>query len=198
VNNFFDDALKNVKLAVQSLNEQSFALLVQECEQVLKKGSEIIVSGLGKNVPVCEKFVGCMVSLGLKSRFLHTNTAFHGDLGMVKDGDLVVVLSKSGETTESIQLVEMLEKRNVALWLLTFEENTTLSKKIKKQLVMKLEHEGDQWNIVPNNSTTATLVVLQELAMELGRKVGITLGDFKKNHPSGGIGIMTNKVGGFA
>lgn len=185
---FFDDILQNLEQSLQSIDEEIFELLLQECERVLKSGGSIIVSGLGKNSPVCEKFVGCMISLGLSAKFLHTNTAIHGDLGMVKEGDLVIILSKSGETPESIYLADLLRERNIALWLICFVKKSSLSEKIRKSIIIDLAHEGDMWNIVPNNSTTITLIVLQQVAIELSRRMNVSLLDFKKNHPGGGIG----------
>ena len=127
---------------------------------------------------------------------MNTNSAVHGDIGMVNEGDLVIVLTKSGETAESIYLTGLLKKRKCLLWLLTFEENSTLVQEIGKEnsIILELEHEGDQWNIVPNNSTTVNLIVLQGVAMEIVRRRGVTLADFKKNHPGGHIGVQLKNV----
>ena len=99
---YFEKQLEEIDGAIQSLDEQMFKMLVAEAVQTLREGHKIIVSGLGKNVPICEKFVGSMVSMGLDAYFLHTNSAIHGDMGLVKDGDMVILLTKSGETAESI------------------------------------------------------------------------------------------------
>ena len=134
-----------------------------------------------------------MLSLGLNANFLHTNSAVHGDIGMVKQGDLVIVLTKSGETEESIYLTNLLLKRNVKLWLLTFKEKSTLTSIIPKSIVVYLNHEGDMWNIVPNNSTTMNLIILQALAMNIAIEMGVTLEQFKENHPGGHIGVILNE-----
>lgn len=104
----------------------------------------------------------------------------------------MIVLSKSGETPESINLVQHLEKRNVVIWLLSFSEESSLTKLIQNKLIAKCEHEGDVWNLIPNNSTTITLMILQELAISLGKRFDIQLSDFNKNHPGGGIGKTLN------
>ena len=125
--------------------------------------------------------------------FLHTNSAVHGDMGMVKSGDLVIILTKSGSTSESVYLAELLQKREgVNLWLLSFKENSILVEMlgVNKSLLINMEHEGDLWNIVPNNSTTLNLIVLQTLAIELSKKLEITLPQFKVNHPGGAIGVQ--------
>jgi len=185
---YFDNLLRIISKSINGLDNQSFEYLVTDCVNTLNKGNKIIVSGLGKNISICDKFVGSMVSLGLDAHFLHTNSAIHGDIGIVKDGDLVIILTKSGETSESIYLMQLLKLRKSKLWLLTFEANSTLAREISNKLVIGLEHEGDLWNIMPNNSTTLNLIVLQGLVMQISERLGLQLNDFKRNHPGGHIG----------
>ncbi|MGO5315367.1 SIS domain-containing protein [Bilifractor sp. LCP21S3_A7] len=186
---YFDKNMKIMTDALKSIDKSQMDELVSDCERTLNEGHKIIASGLGKNVPICDKFVGTMWSLGLNAGFLHTNSAVHGDMGMIHPGDLVIILTKSGETQESIYLAQLLQNRNVNLWLLTFHNESTLTRIIQNKLVIHLEHEGDLWNIVPNNSTTLNLIVLQELAIELSRRLHLDLEhDFKPNHPGGAIG----------
>lgn len=191
---YFEKQLQTIKNALYSMDDALFRKLVNQAVDTLNQNGKIIVSGLGKNVPICEKFVGSMVSLGMEAYFLHTNSAVHGDLGLVKEGDLVVLLSKSGETTESVYLAELLKKRNANLWLLTFEKESTLTHKISNSLILDLDHEGDLWNIMPNNSTTINLMVLQGLLMEIAKKKEIQLEAFKENHPGGHIGEILSQM----
>ena len=190
---YFKSVTDTIQRTVESMDMTVFNQLLSECEQVLKHGHKVVVSGLGKNVPVCDKFVGTMNSLGLEACFMNTNTAVHGDLGMVKPGDLVIILTKSGETVESVYLTDLLKKRSVDLWLLSFNRDSTLTREIPKHLILDLDHEGDAWNIVPNNSTTLNLIVLQGLAVNLADRLGVTLAQFKANHPGGAIGEKLRK-----
>lgn len=185
---YFETMLSMVGHAVRSMDHQVFHQLVDECEAALRKGHKVVVSGLGKNVPVCEKFVGSMNSFGLHACYMNTNNAVHGDLGVVEPEDVVIVLTKSGETVESVYLTSLLKKRNANLWLLSFRKESTLTREIPKHIILDLEHEGDLWNIAPNNSTTVNLIVLQGLAITLCEKMGVTLHQFKENHPGGFIG----------
>lgn len=191
---YFADIMRTISNAVDSINTDKFNQLVDESVLALGQGNKIVVSGLGKNVPVCDKFVGTMLSLGQSAGFMHTNSAVHGDIGMVNEGDLVIILTKSGETVESIYLTTLLKTRNANLWLLSFQEDSTLTHEIPKSLILNLDHEGDPWNIVPNNSTTANLIVLQGLAIHIAKRRGVTLQDFKKNHPGGHIGEQLKNV----
>lgn len=187
---YFERLLSIIDSSIHSIDEKVFNALVEDCVVALKKGNKIIVSGLGKNVPICEKFVGSMSSLGLDAQFLHTNSAVHGDMGIVKDDDVIIILTKSGETEESIYLSRLLKNRKAVRWLLSFEKESTLSREIEKCLILDLEHEGDMWNIMPNNSTTLNLIVLQAVAMQVAEKMGLTIEDFKRNHPGGHIGEL--------
>lgn len=191
---YFSDIVSTIADSVDSIDEKVFNKLVDECVQVIKSGHKVIASGLGKNVPVCDKFVGTMLSLGLNAGFMHTNTAVHGDIGMVQDGDLVIILTKSGETVESVYLNSLLKERNASVWLLSFREESTLTREVPNSLILRLENEGDAWDIVPNNSTTVNLIVLQGLAMQIAERMEITLADFKKNHPGGHIGEQLKNV----
>lgn len=193
---YFTNMLDTIQKSVLSIDEKTFVTLVDECVNTIECGHKIVVSGLGKNVPVCDKFVGTMNSLGQPAVYMNTNSAVHGDIGMVNEGDLVIVLTKSGETAESIYLTGLLKERNCSIWLLTFENKSTLVEEIGKDhsIILELEHEGDQWNIVPNNSTTVNLIVLQGVAMEIVKRRGVTLNDFKKNHPGGHIGAQLKNV----
>lgn len=187
---YFENVLKEIDDSIRSLDETVFMRWVDEAVGVIDAGHKIIVSGLGKNVPICEKFVGSMVSLGMDAAFLHTNSAVHGDMGIVKDGDMVIILTKSGETSESIYLAKLLKERRINMWLLTFEEKSILTKEISNCIILKLDDEGDMWNIMPNNSSTINLIVLQGLCMQIAQKRGLQLEDFKRNHPGGHIGEM--------
>lgn len=186
---YFEKTMGQLETALKGVSMTEMDDLIAECTDTLKSGHKIIASGLGKNVPICEKFEGTLLSAGMDAQFLHTNSAVHGDMGMVKPGDLVIILTKSGSTAESVYLVDMLKKRHdVNLWLLSCNKHSQLADSIEKKLIVPLEHEGDPWNIMPNNSSTLFLIVLQQLSMQLIKKMGITLEDFKPNHPGGAIG----------
>lgn len=187
---YYKKVLKTINDSMESIDEDIYNSLVDQCVTCIKNGGKIVASGLGKNVPICEKFVGTLNSLGIDARFLHTNTAVHGDLGMVTDKDLVIVLSKSGNTIETVDLITHLLDRGTNTWLFSFGKTGKSAKMLSddKILMLSLDNEGDEWDIVPNNSTTVNLIVLQGIAIEIGKCMGITLDDFKMNHPGGGIG----------
>lgn len=186
--NYFGSSMDTLNKAVSSIQEEEFADLLRLSLGTLEKKGKIIVSGLGKNVAICEKFVGTLHSVGINAAFMHSNSAVHGDLGMVKGEDLVIILTKSGQTTESVYLVELLKQKKCAVFLLSFSRESILYEKIPHRLIIDLVHEGDLWNILPNHSTTLNLIVLQELAMHLVETLEISIDVLKENHPGGAIG----------
>lgn len=186
---YFSNIISQIDVSFASLDEEQFSELLDACVRVYRNGGKIVASGLGKNVPICEKFVGTMNSLGLEASFLHTNTAMHGDLGIVKDNDMVFVLSKSGSTVESILFAKYILDWKVEKWLLSFNDGGELAKILEHKLLLTLDHEGDEWNIVPNNSSSCYLILLQGIALYLAERLGVKLSDFKRNHPGGDIGV---------
>ena len=191
---YFDNILDTIKTSLDSIDEKEFNKVVTDCYNVINNGGKLIFSGLGKNVPICEKIVGTLNSLGIQANFLHTNTAMHGDLGMIQEKDLTFVLSKSGNTAESILLANYLVARNDNAYSITFNRNCKLNEILSNSLTLDLDNEGDNWNIVPNNSSTIYLILLQGLALQLADKLGISLQDFKRNHPGGAIGDRLKNV----
>lgn len=187
---YYKDVMDVIRDSLESIPIGQYEQLIDDSMKALKSGGKIIASGLGKNVPICEKFVGTLNSLGIDARFLHTNTAVHGDLGIVRNKDIVMLLSKGGNTYETVALAEHLKNRGTCTWLLTFAERCKSSEIVEKCLSLHLMAEGDEWNIVPNNSTTVYLIVLQGIAIEVGKRIGVTLDDFRINHPGGGIGAQ--------
>lgn len=185
---YFKHTLEIIAEACNSIDEKTYEILLNDCEAVLQNKGKIIASGLGKNVPICEKFEGTMNSFGMDARFLHTNTAMHGDLGIVKDEDLVILLSKSGNTAETLTLAQQLEKRKCKVWAITFGQNAKVCEVVDNSLIIYLRHEGDEWNVVPNNSTTVYLIILQAIAVKLAQRFHISREQFGKNHPGGAIG----------
>ena len=196
VYDYFKDNLDMVEDALKSIEKEKLDALINDALSVLKNNKKIIVAGLGKNIPVCEKFAGTMNSLGLSTAVLNTNSALHGELGTVHKGDLVIILSKSADTEETVIFSEILKQRgNSVCWLITFNDCGKANDIVDNTLCISLRHEGDLWDVMPNNSTTVTLILLQTVAMSVAEKAGLSLEeDFKPNHPGGIIGAKLNDV----
>jgi len=186
---YFRDTLQIISAAFDNFESETFEQLVSDCANALRKGGKIVASGLGKNVPVCEKFVGTMTSLGMPATFMNTNSAMHGDLGYVRKEDVVLILSKSGSTPESIVLYDYIRAWHCEKWLLSFNDGGKLGRIMEKKLLLPLAHEGDPWNIIPNNSSTCYLILLQGIALHLAERIRVPIQEFRNNHPGGAIGL---------
>lgn len=189
----FKKQMKALHSVYDSFDTRSAKILVDTCIEAIQNGNTIIAGGLGKNVPICEKFIGTLNSLGVNAHFLHINSAVHGDLGIIKEGDVVLLLSKSGETAETLYLCEFLKKRTPHRWLITCNKDSSIEKEVAHTIVLDIKHEGDPWDIIPNNSSLVFLVYLQALAMSLVEKLPVPVEIFHGNHPGGHIGKTLDK-----
>lgn len=190
------EAIEIISRCINDMDRGAFESLVQDCCKTIENKGKIIITGLGKNGPICEKVVSSMVSIEIDAEYVHTGDALHGDLGVIDENDLVILTSKSGNTPETIQLAQTLKNYpGTTTWALTFNKEGDLIKQklTDKALIMNLGKEGDPWNLMPMNSCTVLLIVLQALTVEIIEKTGLTKRDFLMNHPGGGIGRF-NKV----
>lgn len=174
--------------SVAERDAEAIGLLTNACEYALRDGHQVVVTALGKNVPICEKFAGTLNSFGLAARFLHSNSAVHGDLGILAPGDLLIIVSKSGSTEESVALAKLVQDRPVITWSLTCTPASVISELTERTTVVELGHEGDLWDLAPVNSSIVFLAVFNAIAVELSERLEVPLERFLHNHPGGAIG----------
>jgi arabinose-5-phosphate isomerase len=148
----------------------------------------ILVVGVGKSAIIGQKFVATLNSTGTAAHFMHATDAMHGDLGMLRTTDLVVAISKSGETNELKQILPTIIQTRVPIISITAFSNSSVALASNISLVTPLVPEADPLNLVPTSSTTAQLVLCDALAMSLMEMKGITAQDFARNHPGGSLG----------
>ncbi|MCX7880807.1 MAG: KpsF/GutQ family sugar-phosphate isomerase [Ignavibacteria bacterium] len=169
---------------VQNSLDESF---VQAIELILS-AKKIVVSGIGKSAIVGRKIASTLLSIGFPSVFMHSVDALHGDIGIVGEGDLVILLSKSGSTDEIIQLVPYLKNRGAKIVSIVGEENSYLSRESDVAILAKITREACPLNIVPTSSAIVSLAIGDALAVCLMKIKGITIEDFARQHPLGQIG----------
>ena len=186
---YFKKDLEIITASLESVQEAVFEQWVADVCDTLQAGKKVIISGVGKNYPICIKVADSMKSVGLQAYALHTYEALHGAMGMIADGDMVIVISKSGETKELITLAQRLQGKEYLLYLLSFSKQSTLANLISNQIIMELAHEGDLWNLLPSNSTAVTLILLQTMITQVTEKLHLDkTHDFLSHHPGGNIG----------
>jgi arabinose-5-phosphate isomerase len=148
----------------------------------------IVISGIGKSAIIAQKIVATLNSTGSPAIFLHAADAIHGDLGMVQQEDVVIIISKSGESPEIKVLVPLI--KNFGNCLITITGNTAsyLAKKSDFVLNTTVDQEACPNNLAPTTSTTAQLVMGDVIAVCLMEKRGFDVHDFAKLHPGGALG----------
>jgi arabinose-5-phosphate isomerase len=146
------------------------------------------VSGIGKSAIIAQKIVATFNSTGSPSIFLHAADAIHGDLGMVQQEDVVVIISKSGESSEIKVLIPLIKNFGNCLIAITGNTSSYLAKKADFVLNTTVNQEACPNNLAPTSSTTAQLVMGDALAVCLMEGRGFNMEDFAKLHPGGTLG----------
>lgn len=148
----------------------------------------VIFTGVGKSGIVANKLAMTFVSTGTKALFLSAQDALHGDLGIVTDKDLMVILSKSGESDELLQLLPFVKSRGAEVVAIVCAENSRLSQGADLSVSLPLKGELGPYEMVPTTSTAIQMIYGDVLAMALMQEKGVTLEQFAQNHPAGQLG----------
>lgn len=175
------DAIANLRL----LLDDNFSKVVQ---MVLESKGNLVFSGIGKSAIIAQKITATMNSTGTASVFMHAADAIHGDLGMIREGDIVFVLSKSGETPEIKVLIPLIKLRGNKIVAIVGNRQSFLAQQADYVLDVTVSNEGMPDNLAPTSSTTAQLVMGDALALTLMRCRGFSMDDFAKFHPGGALG----------
>jgi arabinose-5-phosphate isomerase len=161
---------------------------VKAVEIIYQSSGRLVVTGIGKSAIIAQKIVATLNSTGTPSLFLHASEAIHGDLGMVQPGDVVICISKSGNSPEIKVLVPLLKRFGNKLIAITGNTTSFLGKEADFVLNTYVESEACPNNLAPTNSTTAQLVMGDALAVCLMEMRQFTAEDFAKYHPGGALG----------
>ena len=155
---------------------------------ILNLKGRVIVSGIGKSAIIAQKIVATLNSTGTPSIFMHAADAIHGDLGIIQKDDLVIVISKSGNTPEIKVLIPFLKQVNNNLVAIVGNLNSFLAQQADYVLDTTVEREACPNNLAPTTSTTAQLAMGDALAVCLQSLRHFTDRDFAKYHPGGALG----------
>jgi arabinose-5-phosphate isomerase len=161
---------------------------------ILECRGRVIVTGMGKSGIICRKIAATLASTGTPAFFLHPAEAIHGDLGVIRSDDVVVALSRSGETDEILRLLETIKRLGARLVAITGDCRSTLGKAADVALDCGVSREACPLNLVPTASTTAALALGDALAMTLLVAKGFRQEDFANLHPGGKLGKRLMRV----
>ena len=157
-------------------------------EEIYNSKGRLVVSGIGKSAIIAQKIVATLNSTGTPSLFMHAADAIHGDLGMVQSDDLVMLISKSGNTPEVKVLVPLIKALGNKLIALTGNYESYLAQQANYKLSCAVDQEACPNNLAPTNSTTAQMVMGDALAVCLIKCRDFDSQDFAKYHPGGALG----------
>ena len=161
---------------------------VKSVETIYQSKGRLIVTGIGKSAIIAQKIVATMNSTGTPSMFLHASEAIHGDLGMVQPQDVLICISKSGNSPEIKVLVPIIQRFGNTLIAMTGNRTSFLAKGAAYVLDTTVEEEACPLNLAPTSSTTAQLVMGDAVAVCLMELRGFKSEDFAKYHPGGALG----------
>jgi len=174
--------------AIQNLIERIDDEFEKCVHVILKSGGRVVVSGIGKSAIVGQKIVATLNSTGTPALFMHAGDAIHGDLGMIQENDTVIVISKSGDTSEIKVLVPLLKRTGVTIIAMLSNKDSYLGRNSHHILHAHAPVEADPLNLAPTTSTSVTMALGDALAICLLEARGFTHQDFAKFHPGGSLG----------
>ena len=161
---------------------------VAAVELILNCRGRVVVSGIGKSGHIARKLAATLASTGTPAFFVHPAEASHGDLGMITPGDVVVMLSNSGETDELVLLTPHLKRQGAKIIALTGNEQSSLAQAADVHLDAAVDAEACPLGLAPTASTTAALALGDALALALLDARGFSVEDFARSHPGGPLG----------
>jgi len=191
-----DSQIKNLALQTVRLEAAAIAQLENYIDEDFEKAIELIktckgrlvISGIGKSAVIAQKIVATFNSTGTPAIFMHAADAIHGDLGMVQTEDIVIIISKSGESPEIKVLVPLIRNFGNTLIAIVGNVESYLARQATLILNTTVSQEACPNNLAPTSSTTAQLVMGDALAVVLMEMKGFGSDDFAKFHPGGTLG----------
>lgn len=190
-NSIKEKAVETIKLeaaAVARLAERIDDEFVAAVEAILATKGRVIVTGMGKSGHVGCKIAASLASTGTPSFFLHPAEAFHGDLGMVTENDIIIAISNSGETNEIINILPVIRRIGAKIISLCGRRDSTLTRNADFFIDAGVEREAGPIGLAPTCSTTAALAIGDALTVALLAERNFTAQDFAVFHPGGSLG----------
>ncbi|MBR6013423.1 MAG: KpsF/GutQ family sugar-phosphate isomerase [Selenomonadaceae bacterium] len=182
------ETLKIEAEAVENLIPRVDEKFISAVEEILKCAGRVVVTGMGKSGHIGKKIAATLASTGTPAFFLHPAEAYHGDLGMVTENDIVIAISNSGESSEIVNILPVIRRIGAKIVAMCGKENSSLGKNCDYFINIGVEREACTLGLAPTASTTATLAMGDALAMALMEEKKFTSQDFALFHPGGALG----------
>jgi arabinose-5-phosphate isomerase len=188
---FIKDAKNVLDIEIQGLNfaknnlDNTFNEIVQS---ILNCEGRVVVTGMGKSGLVGKKIAATLASTGTRSFFIHPGEAYHGDLGMISNADIIIAISNSGETEEVIKLLSFFQENGNKTIAMTAKKESTLAKHSDFLINVSIEKEACPLELAPTTSTTVTMALGDALAVALMHAKDFKAESFARFHPGGSLG----------
>jgi len=181
------DVLKKEAEAILQVMEALDETFDRVVDMVHRCQGRVVVLGVGKSGLICKKIASTLSSVGTPAVFLHPGDSLHGDLGMLQKGDVLLIVSNSGETEEVVKILPWIKRMDLETVVVTGDANSTIASCADIVLNVKVD-EACPYNVVPTSSTTAVLALGDAIAVALMQKREFKLEDFASLHPGGSLG----------
>ena len=189
-NDRIKEAQKVLELEANAIfaSSKKISLSFSKCvDLIIDCKGKVVISGIGKSGSIGKKITSTFASLGTPSVFLNTTDAFHGDLGILRKNDLLILISNSGETDELVRLLNYANINSIKSIAITGKPDSTLNKKATCFLNSFVENEACPLNLAPTCSTSVTMALGDALAIICAMEMGFKEIDFARFHPSGNL-----------
>ncbi len=188
---FQESGLRTVRMEQEAIEQLQLRIddqFSRACNLLLNCPGRIVVVGMGKSGHIGKKIAATLASTGSPAFFVHPGEASHGDLGMITSNDVVITLSNSGNTVETVTLIPLLKRLGVPMISMTGNADSTLAQAADVNLDTSVLEEACPLNLAPTSSTTVSLVMGDALAIALLENRGFSSEDFAFSHPGGALG----------
>ena len=188
--------IKSIAKNLIKIEAQAVSLMLERIDENFEKAvtliigcsGHLILTGIGKSGLISKKISSTMSSTGTPSIYLHPGDAIHGDLGKMKQGDILLFISNSGETAEIIKIIPYINKKKILKIGLVGKTNSTLGRNADICIDTSVNKEACSLNLAPTASTAAALAIGDALALTVSKLKGFNKNDFAENHPGGDLG----------
>lgn len=189
---------EELRAAEDFVNSVDIKYIEEIVQELLRCTGKIVITGIGKSGHIGRKIAATLSSTGTTSIFMHATEGFHGDLGVVKKEDFIVLISYSGETDEVVRVLNYCLKEDIKSLSITGNKNSTLFKNSTFSINASVEHEACPLDLAPTSSTTLALLIGDGIAVSLMKKRNFRENDFARYHPGGSLGKkLLSKAGDY-
>jgi arabinose-5-phosphate isomerase len=185
VRDFYKSHIESLQTSYEHLEDEKVETLI---DLIMNCKGKILLTGIGKNGHVAAKATSTISSIGVPCFFIDAVDSVHGDMGVIDENDLLIAVSKSGNTDELVNFLHHVSHKNCKIVSIHSNNGNQSQKYSSLDINLHVDKEADHLNIVPTSSIAIFTIFLQSVACEISRRKNLTLKQFVQNHPGGSIG----------